>query len=153
MAQAQTCQNPSPQILSITLVSNTETLITGVYPEYNAIPAIIPSGWTAKIPGATWIWDKSTTTGYRKADFKLQFALPGVPKSGDLLIAADDKILSVTINGKDSGCKGSSYKFGTEKECNVYSYLLPGMNTIIFKVESNYWNAGLLYRLNISFSI
>ena len=153
LATSQTCENPIGQILNFNLVSNTDTMITGVFPEFNAVPAIKFSGWTAKIPGATWIWDKSTTTGYRKADFRLQFALPGVPKSGNLVVATDDNLLSATVNGNDSGCKGSSYKSGTEKNCNVLSYLVSGMNTIIFKVESTIGEAGLLYGLNISISI
>ena len=59
-ASAQNCEGPLPQTLKYYIVSDSNTLITGVSNEFNAVLAQIHSGWKAKIPGAAWIWDKYT---------------------------------------------------------------------------------------------
>jgi hypothetical protein len=120
----------------------------------------IASTVTAKIPGATWIWDASQVSG-PSADqvvyFLNRFYIPGVPVKA-LLEVATDNYFTVSINGKDTGCSTSSgTTYANAINCDVTSTLNSGLNKINFSVTnagswgSNYQTnpAGLLYKLSI----
>ena len=81
------------------------------------------------------------------------FAVPGKVLSGLLHIAFDDYLLSVNVNSQNTACSFFSYSNGSEKICDITSFLESGMNNIFFKVQDVGGHAGLLYLLNISITV
>ena len=152
-AFAQNCQSPLPQTLKYYIVSDSNTLITGVPNEFNAVSAKIHPGWIAQIPGAIWIWDTYAAADYQTVKFKVQFILPGVPISGVLRISFDDTLLSLTINGIDPGCNFSYTNAGSETTCNISNQIVPGLNTVLLSIKNYLGNAGLLYMIDISMTV
>ena len=151
-AIALICQRNSDQISRMYIVSDLDTKIVGTYKETNAFKTQV-GGWSANIPESTWIWNSFQVSGTETVNFKVSFALPGLPVSGILRIAFDDALLSVTINNSITGCKFLDYMSGSEQTCVVTEFLLPGWNIVLFSVQNIGGAAGLLYLLNISIAI
>ena len=153
-AFGQNCQNPSLQTLNFFVVSNSNTQVVGpdMLSQGQAVHCWVSPAWTASIPGATWIWDRFTVSNpsiQQTVYYKVQFFIPGVPSAGTLRIAADD-IYTVTVNGQNPGCAGASFSAGTERNCNVYPYLVAGMNTAQFTATNTGGGpAGLLYKFDL----
>ena len=59
---AQNCNSLSPLNFTFLVLSNSNTLVVepGMSNEKNAVNLMTIPTWTAKIPGATWIWDNVT---------------------------------------------------------------------------------------------
>jgi hypothetical protein len=151
---SQNCQDPSLQTLNFFVVSNRYTQVVGpdMLSQGQAVHCWVHPAWTASIPGATWIWDRFTVSNpgiQQTVYYKVQFYIPGVPSAGTLRIAADD-IYTVTVNGQGVGCIGASFTAGSERQCNVYPYLVAGMNTAQFSVTNTGGGpAGLLYKFDL----
>ena len=164
---ASTCPSPAFMISSINLVSDTTTLVTGpdVTGQVNAIEIETPwEGWTADIPGATWIWDAPAATipsTVQKVTYTKQFNIPGFPISAFLDVAAGD-FYWVYINGNSNFCDSPStgtFTSSTQLRCNIQRYLFPAQNSVVFTVENHASPgavkpdnpAGLLYKISITY--
>ena len=149
---AEICKNSLNQSVKIYVVSDTNTKISGTNVESNAV-ATRKGGWSANISEATWIWNNYIASNYVALTFKVQFFLPGIVLSGILRVAFDDYLSSVYVNNKITECKFLSYSGGSEKNCDLTTFLESGMNTILFNVKNLGGYAGLLYLLNVSIAI
>jgi hypothetical protein len=113
-----------------------------------AVAATVVGGWTASIPGATWIW----TSNGNAVDvvFSNWFNVPGTLVSATLYLAADDDVQTY-INSVTAGCnKISAYTSGGQVQCDVTGFVQNGSNQIEFWVtNSGGGPAGLLYKLVI----
>ena len=143
------CEDPSDYNLNFYVVSDTSTIVFGALAESSAVLSNYDF-WTARIPEAIWIWDDFSYQNATTLTFKVEFAIPGLPASGILRVAFDDKLLSVTINNQITGCMFLSYIGGAEISCDVLPYLAYGINTILMVVENTGGPGGLIYLLNIS---
>ena len=148
-AFAQNCDSMIPSTFTFLVVSNSNTLVLSpdMLTEKNSVPCWVHPLWTTNISGATWIWeiyDAKTVGKYQNITFKNQIGIPGVPIASTLRIACDD-YCSVTINGKNPGCQGASYGVGSERNCSLLPFLVPGINTVLFSVWNSIGDAGLLY--------
>lgn len=137
--------------------SNAEDMVDGV----NATPvASINPGWTANIPGATWIWSViegfDTTTSQTKT-FAKTFNIVGTPTSATLDVAADNGY-DVSINANSSVFSDpTEFNYNSVDSYNPLSFLAAGANTLAIAVtnmpvpESTFDSnpAGLLYKLHI----
>lgn len=148
-ATAYACQDPPDYKLNFYVVSDANTKVIGVLADSNAAPTYNVN-WKARIPEATWIWDKFSYQNATTLTFKTEFAIPGIPSSGNLRVAFDDKLLSVTLNDENAGCTFLKYASGSEKTCNVLPYLVYGINKMQLVVQNVKGAGGLLYLLNIS---
>lgn len=144
-----------------TVVSNTSTLSDG-----NATVALgfIHAGWTASIPGATWIWSEEPLTDAASEVnevFTKTFTIStGVPTGTVTLNIAADNAYEVDVNTNTNVCVDATednYSAAGQDTCTFpASYLSAGSNTLTFRVknmaqsggtqESN--PAGLLYKLS-----
>lgn len=132
---------------------------------HDAVPVTTPvnGGWTASIPGATWIWSEAdvtdSTTGITKT-FTRTFNIFGTPEDANLMIAADNGY-SFSVNGHPSLGDTGEFNY-TDDGKDVYvipaADLNSGSNTITFTV-SNFGlvdstpatnPAGLLYKLDVN---
>lgn len=146
------CANPPGQTIYFYIVSDFNTKVIGPSTESDS-GHTSNSVWLAHIPEAMWIWDLYSDHNPKTLTFKVQFVIPGSPSSGILRIAFDDYLLSVVINGDDTGCKFSQFEYGSEKNCNILPHLIRGVNTAYFTVENTSGPGGLLYLMNISIAI
>lgn len=126
----------------------------------NAVKCWEHPAWTAKIPGAEWIWDSYRVLqpdGEETAEFLNDFVVEGEIISAYLEIAADNSVW-VKINGQETDCvkDGGSFTIDSQFGCDVTKYVEVDLNDIEFKVvnlplqggaEAN--PAGLLYKLTI----
>ncbi len=94
-------------------------------------------GWTASIPGATWIWatdpvESPTNDADLTKVFTKTFNVVGTPQTGTLDIAADN-YYSVKINGISVGSElvnENNFQLATQDSYDVTSFLVNGANTI-----------------------
>jgi len=133
-------------------------------------------GWTASIPGATWVWETLNIVDPTVDTTKLftkYFVLPGVAQTATLKIATDNSY-KVSINSNSEVyVDGGEYNFTAEGQdtytgdvldmgpADLVDYLNEGGNTFDFEVKN--WGlpgstpesnpAGLLYELNIHYKM
>jgi hypothetical protein len=120
-------------------------------------------GWTADIPGATWIWESYVITSGdpdELATFFNRFYVDGTPIKATLQVAVDNQVWTY-INGLDVQCDSvpDTYTKQSQISCNVTKYINPGHNIITIEVNNRGWGccgvrgydnpAGLLYKLEI----
>lgn len=144
---------------SLTVVSDSQTQVNA----HNAIPlTFVHAGWTASIPGATWIWETDGPTDPtidQPFTFTRTFNWSGPATAATLQVAADN-FYQVSLNGDPVGGELSdenNFQAGTQDSYDVLASLTPGVNTLTFTVtnkgvpgsngESN--PAGLLFKLTI----
>ncbi len=156
---------PPPQCnanASSTIVSDATTLVNG---NPAAVLSFIHSGWTAVIPGATWIWatnpvESPTNDADLTKVFTKTFTIVGTPTGGSLEVAADNNY-SVKVNGTTVPVTfdQNNFQLGTQDTYNVLPLLVSGSNTLEFTVTN--WEigqnadpaanpAGLLYKLSLT---
>jgi hypothetical protein len=115
-----------------------------------AVAAANP-GWTATVPGATWIW--TTNPADTDVVFSAWFSLPGCPVSAKLYLAADDNVQTY-INGVTASCYlTGAYTPSGQGVCDVTSYLKTGNNHLEFWVVNLGGPAGLIYNLVVTTNI
>ena len=144
---------------SCSLVSDATNLVDGNPAALVATP--YNPGWTASIPGATWIWATPTDdnpTINESFTFTKTFIISGTPTAATLGINADNSY-DVLLNGTDIGSNSgeANYTSGAEGNFNALGALHDGTNTLAVTVtnfglpgstpQSN--PAGLLYQLGI----
>lgn len=124
------CVPTSGEVVSDTTVTNTTDSLPAV-----ALSFVHP-GWTASIPGATWIWATNpvaspTNDGNLSKVFTKTFTITGTPTSGTLDIAVDNHY-SVKVNGNIVPVvfDENNFQLGTQDSYNVGSFLISGSNTI-----------------------
>lgn len=144
---------------SLTIVSDTQTQVNA----HNGVPlTFVHPGWTANIPGATWIWETDGPTDptvNQQFTFTRTFNWNGSANSAQLMVAADN-FYQVSLNGDPIGGElvdENNFQAGTQDTYNVLASLDPGVNTLTFVVtnkgvpgsngQSN--PAGLLFKLTI----
>lgn len=131
------------------VVSDTGTMIGGG----NAVAIVPHPGWTASIPGATWIWQASSTPPDATVSFEKTFTAACAVLSAHLDIAADNSY-KVFIDGVEVAADASATNFtlATQDSYDLTSVVTPGTHTLridvtnvgVFNANSN--PAGLLYR-------
>lgn len=144
---------------SLTIVSDTQTQVNA----HNGVPlTFVHPGWTASIPGATWIWetdgptDPTVTEGFT---FTRTFNWSGSATAATLMVAADN-YYTVSLNGNPVGDElvdENNFQAGTQDNFNVLGFLVPGVNTLTFVATNKgvpgsdgFGNpAGLLFKLTI----
>jgi hypothetical protein len=117
-------------------------------------------GWTASIPGATWIWDSSQVSSpgsNQVVTITNSFFAPCNIVSATLVSAADNS-LAVTVNGAAvASAATNTGTYATPTTSDISSLLIPGLNKIQFVVTniavggSNYQTnpGGVLYAISI----
>lgn len=149
---------PQPQTCSLTLLSDTGTLVA----ETNefAVPTYDEnSRWTADVPGATWVWadaEVQNPTGTETNTFIDTFTV-ATPTVATLTVAADN-LLDLYVNGVPVLPAVPANTYLGEKVYNILPYLVSGSNELKFVVtneaqaggtyQSN--PAGVLYRLDLT---
>jgi len=131
------------------IVSDTNTMIGGD----NAVAILPHPAWTASIPGATWIWQASSTPPDATVSFEKTFTVACEVLSAHLDIAADNSY-KVFIDGVEVAADASANNFtlATQDSYDLTSVVTPGTHTLridvtnvgVFNANSN--PAGLLYR-------
>lgn len=118
------------------------------------------SGWTASVPGATWVWDAaqvSSPTTSQTVTFTDYFIIPCAVVSASLVVASDNS-LTTTINGTPVTCPNNSLgTYGAAVTCDISQFISSGVNTIQFVVQNigfagaTYLTnpAGIIYSINI----
>ncbi len=157
--------DPAPQCkedASAEYVSDATTMV-GANP---AVPlSFIHSGWTATIPGATWIWatdpvESPTNDADLTKVFTKTFSVVGTPTGGQLMVAADNNY-SVKVNGNvvPVSFDQNNFQAETQDSYDVSAFLVSGVNTLEISVtnwetgqDANPANnpAGLLYKLTLN---
>ncbi|MBP6857750.1 MAG: DUF642 domain-containing protein [Candidatus Pacebacteria bacterium] len=159
--------NPEPILqcdanASSTIVSDSSTQVDS----HGALAlSYIHPGWTANIPGATWIWatdpvESPTNDADLTKVFTKTFSIVGTPTSGNLEVAADNSY-TVKVNGTSVPVvfAENNFQTGTQDSYDVSSLLISGINTLEISVTNWEINqdanpavnpAGLLYKLSIS---
>lgn len=137
--------------LSQTIVSDGTTRIGGG----NAVPVATSSAWTASIPGATWIWQASSTVPNAVVAFEKSFTVSGTVLSAQLDIAADNSY-KVFIDGVQVAADASANNFtlGTQDTYNLTANVTPGTHILRIEVKNNgvfgaLNPAGLLYKFEV----
>jgi hypothetical protein len=148
----------------ISIVSDTQT--KDITDNHNAVAlTFVHPGWTASIPGATWIWatdpvESPTSDVDLTKKFTREFTISGTPQSGTLEIAADNRY-TVSVNGDKLPVvqSGNNFQLGTQDSYDVTPYLVNGANRIEIAVTNLEVGedpdpavnpAGLLYKLTYS---
>ena len=164
LSEASTCLDSSSSSNTFHLLSGTSTLVTGPdMSSYGPAKAVYTvSGWTASIPGATWIWDNnkvSSPTKDQTCNFYDSFFVTGAVHEAVLHYAADNHAY-VYVNGVNIGCDKSNGSFtsSTQVKCTVTKYLKTGLNYFQFSVTNAGSNGstystnpgGLLYKLSVT---
>ena len=150
----------------LTIFSNNATLANGpdtssiwanATPTYDGNP-----GWTANIPGATWIWDSNVVT--QPSDnqlvlFKRSFFVPGQVQNAILTIATDNDGNFGINSHRNKSWVTSDISYETATSFNVTNAIVSGNNLATFNVTnigisgSTYEEnpAGLLYNLTVCY--
>ena len=167
LVSASTCANPNGRLLTYFVVSDTNVLVSGadVASQSNAVVTYSGNGgWSASIPGASWIWDAYAVSAPnipQTVYFTKEFYVPGIPVSAILDVAADNSVW-VILNGQAGICDtpNGSFSSSLQKRCTVTNFVVPGMNMIQFTVlniagGSSYQGnpAGLLFKLSLQASV
>jgi hypothetical protein len=153
--------------ISACTVSNNQSVVSDATntvetPAGNAVAlSVINPGWTASIPGATWIWSTDPVLAPTTADdtktFDKTFTVTGTFGTASLDIAADN-FFTVYVNGLQIGSEQSNennFQSGTQHNY-VVTNLVTGSNTIkVVATNKGVANtdpasnpAGVLYKLN-----
>lgn len=146
--------------VSNTYVSDNSTQVDA----HDSVPVSpINGGWTANIPGATWIWSEnplSNSVVDTTDTFTKTFTITGTPQDSTLDIAADNSYTISVNEFTDVFSDATEFNYSSEGQD---SYTIPaanlhaGSNTITFVVKN--WGipstpetnpAGLLYKLTIN---
>ena len=153
---------PVVQQCSVDIVSDASTTVeeTGNQPAVAVMP--VNPGWTASIPGATWIWGTnpaatSSTAIAQTQTFDRFFNWNGTIATATLMVASDNSH-SETINGvatsSDSG--EFNYTAAGQDQYDVTSAVHTGSNHLQFSVTNFARNltwaenpGGLLYKLHL----
>ncbi len=139
------------ELLTQTLVSDATNTIGGGF----AVPVATSSAWTASIPGATWIWQASSTVPNAVVAFEKSFTVVGTVLSAQLSIAADNSY-KVFIDGVQVAADPSATNFTTATQ-DVYDLTVnvtPGTHMLRIEVKNNGTfsslnPAGLLYKFEV----
>lgn len=139
-------------------VLHTETIVsdgTNKIGGGNAIPVATSSAWTASIPGATWIWQASSTVPNAVVAFEKSFTVVGTVLSAQLSIASDNSY-KVFIDGVQVAADASATNFtlATQDVHDLTANVTPGVHTLRIEVTNNgvfssLNPAGLLYSFEI----
>ncbi len=156
-ADNQNCEQVSTSYISDD--SNNSLQVDG----HNAVDlAFVHPGWTASIPGSTWVWSEAavidgTIDTYKT--FTQTFNISGTPTSATLLIAADNSY-KVSVNGSsDLFVDANEDNFTSVDTHNIMAAnLVSGVNTISIEVKNwavagSTWEgnpAGLVYKLTVN---
>jgi cysteine-rich repeat protein len=145
----------------ISIVSDTTNTIGDTINGAKAVTFIHP-GWTAAIPGATWIWQSDIVTRPDQEEsynFTKSITIPGAVTHATLDIAADNSY-KVFINGVEAKADSSPDNFAaaTQDSYEVTSALHSGTNTLTIEVTNLALDttdptrnpAGLLYNLTVT---
>lgn len=149
---------PPPQLCTVEIFSNTSTFV--VEKDLNALAlSTINSGWSALIPGATWIWGDNPvidSTVNETQTFVSKFGFVGSITSATLAVASDNSH-SATLNTVAAGASAVENNFQSVKQYDVTSLIAQGNNELSIAVmnwaldgstpENN--PAGLLFKLTI----
>lgn len=153
-------KNPEPKTCSLDVVSDTTNVVveTGL----NAVATWVHPGWTASIPGATWIW-KSLNVENPTSDeiytFTKYFNWTDTTKlvSANLDLATDNSY-RVWVNDQGVGTSTDENNFSAADSYDVKSLLVNGTNKITVEVKN--WAlggstaetnpAGALYKLTLT---
>lgn len=142
--------------MQFTIVSDVTDWIIGTYLPNggDAVLSIIPSEFTAKIPGANWIWSIYYSPSVSYSNIYKSFFIAGSPTSATFYIAVDDSH-TVKINEKSFGCDlpSHSYTLETQKTCDATSVVQPGLNTLVIEALCNGYNGGVLYKLVVNIAL
>ncbi len=127
--------------------------------------SFIHPGWTASIPGATWIWATDPVESpANDADltkrFTRTFSIIGTPTGGTLDIAADNHY-TAKVNGNllPVVFDENNFQLGTQDSYDISSYLVSGSNTLEIEVTNKEIGesgdpaanpAGLIYKLSLT---
>jgi hypothetical protein len=150
-------------ILTTYVWSSNDTLVLAPGAKFNSnsVATKIFSQWSAKIPGATWIWSSETLLNpntYQYCKFFNYFQVNNKISSAILELAAENQVFTL-LNGVPTGCSSttSTATLSTQLKCDVTKFIDKGMNIITFRVNNMRWNAsgsngyaGLLYKLTIT---
>lgn len=136
---------------SETIVSDGTNMIGGAF----AIPVATSSAWTASIPGATWIWQASSTVPNAVVAFEKSFTVVGTVLSAQLDIASDNSY-KVFIDNVQVAADASATNFtlATQDVHDLTANVTPGVHTLRIEVTNNgvfgaLNPAGLLYKFEI----
>ena len=166
LSSSTTCANPNGRTLVFYVVSDTNNNVSGpdMLTGGKAVVTTGNGGWTASVPGASWIWDiaqVSIPSVNQQSFFINEFYIPGIPISGILLAAGDNTVIT-TVNNAPIICAISN-TWNKAVSCDVSIYLLPGMNVIGFAVTNSgsagavpgpgVNPAGIIYKLTITASV
>jgi hypothetical protein len=164
VAQAFTVSSVScPIPVTTTFVSDTSNTINSG--SQNAVAATVQGGWTASIPGATWIWSEDPITSLTSdplndvtQTFQKAFTVNGTITSATLNIAADNNF-NADINGNIIGAGVDAYASAQSLIVDP-SWFISGTNTLNVDVTNTVLPlasdptdnpAGLLYSLNVTY--
>jgi hypothetical protein len=110
------------------------------------VPQTVAGGWTASIPGATWIWGSSGT----EVLFSNWFSLNGQVTSAILNMAGDDNVQTIVNGNLVPACSGNSmWTSSAQITCDVTALLDTGANSLQFYVINTGGPAGLLFKLTV----
>src|SRR3989344_4271413 len=147
---------PPPPPCGCTL--HTETIVsdgTNKIGGGNAIPVATSSAWTASIPGATWIWQASSTVPNAVVAFEKSFTVVGTVLSAQLSVAADNSY-KVFIDNVQVAADPAATNFtlATQDAYDLTANVTPGTHTLRIEVTNNgvfgaLNPAGLLYKFEI----
>ena len=167
------------QSVDYVLVSNPQTTqVIGPDTSYELVSAVPAydevSGWTAVIPGATWLWDAykvSQPESDQTVYFYTNFTLTGPFLKATLYVASDNQ-MTAFVNSRTSYlsacsclqygecCASSTSSSNQQITCDVTNSIVSGFNYMQFYVtnfassKSTYSSnpAGLLFRLEVVLS-
>lgn len=154
-------RNPVEVTFFIMSDTNNKILATDTRPEQNAVLTFDESNeWTAKIPGAIWIWSDYIVQNPdldETVTFVNNFYVPGGVIEGSIELAADHSVW-VYLNNQETNCfndQGSFTNF-SQFTCDLGLYLTSGNNELKLVVTNAGSNieddpnpAGLLYKMMI----
>jgi hypothetical protein len=144
-----------------------ESLVT-LFSDENTLANFAPSAeandtgsiWTAKIPGAKWIWKSQGVENPKEnksAVFTRTFDIPGKPVSGRITVAADNSY-AVYMNWTQVYSDQSPYNYNRTQTHYVTGRITSGTNILGFTVldirgkRDNPNQAGLLYKLEVCYT-
>ena len=107
-------------------------------------------GWTARIPGARWIWGKYNRGDQMHCHFEKSFYRYSHLDNAVLDVAADD-YFKAYFNDDYAYCSCSSkcWLHSHRRRCYVKSFIRQGNNKLQIYVWNRGGPAGLLYRLHL----
>lgn len=118
----------------------------------NAVIHSAVSSWSTVITNANWIWDIDGNTATGNGTVTKFFYIAGVPETGTFTVAADNTFTTY-LNNKEANCKdtsGSTFSSSTGKSCNVFSYLVSGLNKLVVDVQNTGSVAAVKFRLDVT---